>query len=279
MRPLALALAALTTLAAQTPAFEVVSVKPRAPEARPQGGGIRLLPGGRLQAPSVTVRQMIAAAHQLLDLQIVNAPAWTSDARFDVEATAPSGTTASQARAMLATLLAQRFRLRTHTEMRDMPVYVMRLEQDGRLGPGLHPSGQECRELTIPKNVPLPPPPPSPTEIERQTIWLGSDVGRCPVLFITMANQSHLTMREQTMDMFARRLTLQLDRLVLERTGLAGLYDMDLTYTSEAQAFAGAGEAPAVLTAVREQLGLRLESAREPVPLLVIDAIERPTAN
>jgi uncharacterized protein (TIGR03435 family) len=259
--------------------FDVVSIRQRTPEQRPSGGAIRLMPGGRLQAPSVTVRQLIAAAYDLQNLQIIDAPRWTSETRFDIEATTSAGVTEAQARAMLRTLLAQRFGLVTRAEKRELPLYILRRQEKGTLGPGLQPSGPECRAFTIPKNVPPPPPPPPPTEIDRQTMWLGTSVGRCPVLFITMAASSHMTMRELTMATLARRLTTQLDRLVLDRTGLEGFFDVDLTYVSESQALSGGSEASALIPAIREQLGLRLEATRAPVEVLVIDRVEQPTEN
>jgi uncharacterized protein (TIGR03435 family) len=99
------------------------------------------------------------------------------------------------------------------------------------------------------------------------------------VLFITMAASSHMTMRELTMATLARRLTTQLDRLVLDRTGLEGFFDVDLTYVSESQALSGGSEASALIPAIREQLGLRLEATRAPVEVLVIDRVEQPTEN
>lgn len=98
-------------------------------------------------------------------------------------------------------------------------------------------------------------------------------------LFITMATTSHMTMRELTMATFAGRLTDRLGRIVLDRTGLTGFFDIDLTYTSESQALSSTGETPTIMTAVREQLGLRLEAMREPVDVLVVDRVEPPTEN
>ena len=108
---------------------------------------------------------------------------------------------------------------------------------------------------------------------------LSGPPGRCLTLFVTMAASSHLTSRELTMDTLARRLTGLLGRLVVNRTGLEGLFDVDLTYASESQALVAGAEAPTITTAVQEQLGLKLEASRTPVDVIVVDAVQRPTEN
>jgi uncharacterized protein (TIGR03435 family) len=116
-------------------------------------------------------------------------------------------------------------------------------------------------------------------EVERQALMLGGAAARCPVLYVTMATSSHMTMRELTMATFAQRLTGRLGRLVLDRTGLQGFFDIDLTYVAESQALSNTGDTPTLVTAVREQLGLRLESTRASVDVLVVDRVEPPTEN
>ena len=261
-------------------AFDVVSVKRRAREERPVGGAPRVMAGGRFLAPAVTVEQLIATAYELLSIQIIDAPRWTREDRFDIEARTAPAATAPQVRAMIRTLLADRFGFAAHTESRELSVYLMRTANaDGQLGRGLRPSGPECRDLTMPPNAPLPPPPPPPPPGETPALFLGGPPARCLVLFVTMASSSHMTMRELTMDTFARRLTAQLGRLVIDRTGLKGFFDVDLTYVSESQALSSTSDSPTILTAVREQLGLRLDSTREAVNVLVIDRVEPPTQN
>jgi uncharacterized protein (TIGR03435 family) len=268
------------TPGSETAVFDVVSIKRRPPDARPAGGGARVMPGGRFLAPSVTVRGLIAVAYELQDLQIVDSQRWTGTDRFDIEARTATDVTAPQVRAMIRTLLAQRFGVVAHTETRELPVYVMRIAgEDGKLGPQLRPSGPECRDVTVPPNVPAPPAPPPPPPPAPPPLPLGGPPARCLTLFVTMATASHMSTRELTMDTFARRLTGLLGRLVLDRTGLDGFFDIDLTYTSESQALSGSGDTPTIVTAVREQLGLRLEATRAPVDVLVVDRVEPPTEN
>ena len=239
-----------------------------------------MMPGGRFLAPAVTVRGLIAAGYGLQDLQIVDTRRWVANDRFGIEARTAPGVTVPEVRTRIRTLLAQRFGFVAHAETRELPVYIMRLaSEDRKLGPQLRPSGPECRDLTVPRNVPAPPPPPPPPPLQGQPLLLGGPPARCLTLFVTMATSSHMTMRELTLETFARRLTERLGRLVLDRTGLEGSFDIDLTYVAESQALSNTGDTPVLVTAVREQLGLRLESTRAPVDVLVVDRVEPPTEN
>ena len=240
---------------------------------------MRVMAGGRFLAPAATVRQLIGASYELLNEQIVDARRWVAEDRFDVEARTTATATLPEVRAMIRALLAERFGLVEHRERREMAVYVLRTARtDGQLGEGLRRSGPECRDITMPRNVPAPPLPPPPPA-DDTAMFLSGPGGRCLTLFVTMSNGSHMTMRELTMATLAQRLTAQLGRLVIDQTGLPGFFDVDLTYTSESQALSGGGDAPTLLTAVREQLGLTLESIRMPVDVLVVDRIEPPSEN
>jgi len=260
--------------------FEVASVKPWPQQARQPLDPPRVMPGGRFLANAATVQDLIAAAYDLHNVQIIDDRRWTKTDRFDIEARTRPDVTRPEARALLRTLLADRFRLTAHHETRTMPAFVLtRAHKDGTLGNRLRPSGPQCREVQLPPRVPVPPPPPAPEAPAIEPLLLRGTPRRCPVLFITMANSSHVSAREVTMDWIAQWLAGMLQRPVVDRTSLAGSFDVDVTYTSESQALAGGSDAPSIGAALQEQLGLRLEATRAPVDVLVIDRVEPPTDN
>lgn len=264
------------------PAFDVASVRALAPGERRGSDAVRLLPGGRVTAPAVTLRGLVAAAYGVQDIQVIDENRLFSDGRFAVEARTKSNVTAGEARAMLRTLLADRFKLAVHLETRTLPVYVM--SGAGRTGAELRRSGPECAPPRGPanSNVPPPPPPPPPPggPPPADAITLGPDPMRCLALNMRSTVGSHYSIREVTMDRFAQILTGSLQRPVINRTTLAGTFDIDLTYSDESTSVADvAPNAPSLFTAMQEQLGLKLESSRAPVEVVVVDAVGTLTEN
>jgi uncharacterized protein (TIGR03435 family) len=280
-----LALAAIVTgvaVFAQAPAplpsFEVASVRPNT-----SGDGrvmMSIQPGGRFTATNVQLRVLIRSAFSIQDFQIVDAPDWARDARYDVVAKAasdlqlgPTGGAPGPGQLMLQSLLAERFNLRAHMETREMPIYALvPARADGRLGPQLRRSDVDCDAVFAARRGGAPPPP--PTGIERP---------QCGVRFGPGSISGGMPMRQ-----LAGTLSNVVQRIVVDRTGLTGDYALDLTYTPEQlpQGPPPAGapppppidpNGPSIFTAVQEQLGLKLESARGPVEVLVIDRLERPT--
>jgi uncharacterized protein (TIGR03435 family) len=240
---------------------------------------------GRLRIINTPLRFILHYAFAVRDHQLIGAPGWADSVGFDITATYPADPprTEDDGRAMLRTLLADRFRLVAHAETRELPVYAMVLAgSDRRLGPQLHPSGPECALPKGPPGVPPPPPPPAgPATIGRPLPITAIITSRCPLIAFRTTSGSHWSLREITMAGLAQRLIEPLGRPVLDRTGLAGAFDVDLTFTPDNAVVdaSTAPNAPSLMAALREQLGLRLESIRAPIEVLVIDRVQPPTQN
>ena len=267
-------------LLAQTPAenlaFEVASVKPNT-----SGDGRVMLgvqPGGRFTATNVPLRMLLRQAYDVQDFQVVGGPDWLASDRFDVIAKAPEGEiTFELMRPMLRTLLAERFKLRVHNETREMPVYdLVKARSDGTLGPNLTPSTVDCATALGGRQGGGPPPaPPQPG----QRVDCGFIIGL-----------GRMSVGGMPIEQLARDLSPMVGRVVLDKTGLTGNYSYELTYAPEQL---GGGpppllngapptfdpNLPSIFTALQEQLGLKLDSARGPVEVLVIDRAERPVAD
>jgi uncharacterized protein (TIGR03435 family) len=282
------------TLAAQTSsslAFEAASIKPNNSSSLGRRFGN---PSDRFVATNQTLWALIAVAYgapgflqqPLADYQISGGPKWINSDRFDVEAKAAGdvvrgsvGTRRKQL--MLQTLLAQRFKLAVHHEMKDMPVYALVLaRRDRTFGPKLRRSELDSAAL---RGNPNNPPIPLPTFGTPACDAAGG--ARCsPGLGIGgVFKGGAMTTTELTV-YFSRWL----DRTVLDRTGLSGAFDVELQFTTEGLPGVPTGppgverppsEGPSIFTAVQEQLGLKLESTRGPVDVLVIDHAEKPTEN
>jgi uncharacterized protein (TIGR03435 family) len=278
-------------LLAQTeslPTFDVVSVKPNR-----SGQGIALVivqPGGRMVAANVTIRQVILVAYKMENVQLVNAPDWTSSERFAIEARTNDATPTNTIRLMLRSMLAERFGLVAHTDRRDLPIVALTMSRsDKQPGPQLRPSGPECAPIRPPDGVPMPPPPPPPppgiANAGPMRIILETDEPnrrRCGAMLMP----GWMSARAITMPELTRSLTQLMRRPVRDETGLSGEFDLDVFFQPEGLGGALVGPPPAFLsdapsleTALRDDLGLRLDSRRGPVDVLVVDRIERPTEN
>src|SRR5688572_17480226 len=133
-----------------SPAFEVASVKPSSPNSSSSFGGFPMVmpaPNGRLTATNVPLRLLVRMAYGVQDFQIDGGPSWQMSQRFDITAKAEDGSAATMQALlpMLKTLLADRFKLKVHTEKREMPVFALVVaREDGKLGPSLSPSTSDC---------------------------------------------------------------------------------------------------------------------------------------
>ena len=262
------------TLAAQEaalPAFEVASIKPgdlyaAHPPSSPD----------RFAMMSTTVKSLIAYGYDVRDFQIEGGPDWASSQTYMVNAKAPGAVGQPTMRLMVRRLLADRFGLRTHTESRDMPIYALvKARADGRLGERLQKADVDCAAILSQRSgAPLPPGDTSAPACQ----WR---VGISPPVAMMFVDGAPI--RE-----FAGLLERLLGRRVVDETGLTGTFDIRLEFAADQLPvpLPPATEPPApprdglsLLTAIEEQLGLRLESRRGPVPVIIIDAATPPTAD
>jgi len=269
--PIAIGLAHAPQLRAQaTPetnlAFEVASIKPTAATDRrmyvdPPGGG-------RLTARNIPLEWLVQFAYKMPWNQILGGPGWFMTTRFDVVARAEhSAASDDQIRLMVRTLLADRFQLKLHHENPEMQLYTLVLAKPGaNRGPELH-KAVACREVSF--NAPAGAP----------------DAPSCPAFSMSVGGQ--LAAEGATMADFAHILTDITGRPVHDQTGLTGGYNFRLTWTPD-QATPGAGGTAApspdqtgasIFTALQEQLGLKLQSEKGPVDVIVIDHAEKPSEN
>jgi uncharacterized protein (TIGR03435 family) len=258
--------------AAANVTFEVASVKPN--KSGDQRVMIQMPPSGRYTATNVALRMLLRQAFDVQDFQIVGGPNWLASDRFDIVAKPPEGTGPEQIRPMVRALLADRFKLVAHTETREMPIYSLVVARaDGKLGSKLSPAKVDCearfaaaRRGGPPSSFPAPG---QPMECGFMMAPGTMNVGGMPMLELT------------------RALSPMVGRIVIDKTGLKGRYDFQLTFAPDGRGF-GPGpvgsDAPAVdpnmpslFTALQEELGLKLESERGPVDVIVIDRVEQPT--
>jgi uncharacterized protein (TIGR03435 family) len=258
------------------PAFEAASIKPSQSEAAPTsrfalGPGDAYAPGGLFVATNEPLIVYIRFAYKLTQSDAgdpLNLPAWVFDERFDVEARAQGTPTKDQMRRMMQALLIERFKLRLHTERRTQSVFDLMLVKSGKPGPQLqrHIAHGTC---TSAPSLQLPPTP------------CGS-IGPVPA---SEAGRGRIVANGATMTRIASFLMnpfTGVDRPVVDRTALTGEFDMSVEWSlarDSAQPTNVALEDAGLtfLQALREQLGLKLQSDKAPVDVLVIDHVEKPT--
>jgi uncharacterized protein (TIGR03435 family) len=222
------------------PAFEVASVRLNASDSQQSNPG--RMAGETFVASNVTPMQLIRAIYGFQDFQIVGLPGWANADRFDITARTPPGTTFDVARTMAQTLMAERFRLRTHRERKEASVLALVVARGGL------------------KITPV-----APTRCDPPN--------RCGM----NATPTRIESTGQSMEQLATRLSRSLAQNVVNKTGAQGIFDFTLQWTQEEQ-FRG-GASSTIFTSLTEQLGLRLESQRAEVEVLVVDQIERPAAD
>lgn len=236
--------------------YEVATIKPNA--TGDHRVMLQIMPGGRFQATGVTLKFLMQEAYGVRDFQISGGPSWMNTDRWDIVAKGeglPDRVPPEQFRSMLTSLIEERFQVKFHRETKEMPVY----------------------NLVAAKGGP------------KVTVHGGASAPRLRM------GRAELDGTSVPLAMLAQQLSQQLGRTVVDKTGLTGDYDFSLKWTPEpgqgGMPFGpppGAPEGgpapadpnrPSIFTAVQEQLGLKLESDKGPVQMLVLDRVERPSEN
>ena len=265
-------MAATATPVAQqaAPAFEVARIKPRTGERPLTVGAVS---PDRFYRPDITLKALVQFAYDLWDFQVDGGPEWVRSDRWSIEAKATGPQRPAAMRLMVRRLLAERFGLQTHLESRELPTYeLLMARRDGRLGPNLKAATVDCRPFLTGER----PRDESPRED-------ASGFPRCSTGGRSVAGAFTPRLNGQPISALARLLEPIVRRRVIDRTGLQGIFDVELTVSLEVAGLtspppgAQINEAPSVFTALQEQLGLRLEAARGPVDVLVIDLAVQPT--
>jgi len=241
--------------------FEAASIKPSAPMGMGMVRmGVEMLPGGRVSMSGVTVRFLIQQAYGVRDFQIAGGPAWMGSDRYDITAKPEGAATPEQVKVMIQALLADRFKLQFHREAKELPTYALVVAKGG---PKFH---------------------------EPEVVAEGSDKPKGTRM--SMNGRGQFNLARAPVAALANQLGQVLGRSVIDRTGLTGNYDFELKWTPDegqgTMKMAG-GEGPppstdsaagtSIFTALQEQLGLKLESTKGPVEILVIERAEKASEN
>ena len=225
--------------------FEVASIRPHQ-FAGDEPSNRQVLPGGRFVATATTVRTLIRIAFGTDDNRISGAPSWTDNETFDINATTVNRTevtTPQQFQQLILSLLEDRFQFKFHSEQKEASLYWLELNKPGKLGPALKPS--------------------SP--------------GSKPNMS-TNSNGSRAAMKVSNMSMadIAAGLRRQAGRPVEDHTGLKGNFDFQIEWAPEETPDSAD---PSLFTVLKEQLGLKLQSAKGLTEILIVDQITEPSAN
>ena len=233
---------------AKIPEYDAVVIKPNSSGS----GSSRISSNMDLyNATNVSLKMLLQDSYNVKEDMITGVPKVMESARFDVEAKVVDPDPAvlkkldaDQRRAMRRAILLERFQLKVHTEVKTLPVYEMSVTKGG------------------------------PKFKESPTTGSGSSTHTHSI-----HGGTELTARNVTMASFASTLYSEVHRTVADKTGLTGKYDLDMKWTPEDQPATDADAGPSIFTALQEQLGLKLQSAKGPVETLVVDNVEMPSAN
>lgn len=229
---------------AQTPSFEVATIKPAAPSTDGHTH-INYPSGDRFSASNITLIALMQWAYKMPARQIISGPSWLSSSRFDIQATIDANQIEhldQQAQTelkqrMVQSLFADRFHMKIHQETRTMPAYDLVVAKDGTK---LQPSHANGKSIGI--------------------------------------GRSHFNGEGLPMTIIAEELSQIAGRAIVNKTGLSGYYDFKLQWAPD-DATGSDSNLPSFFTALQEQLGLKLISTKEPIPVLVIDHLDQPTPN
>ena len=276
-------------------AFEVASVKPNKSDAPPysnfplNAGDFYVPNGGLFSAKNLPLVTYIFFAYKIQGNQaqslIPQLPGWVLTEHFDIEARADGNPTKDEMRTMMRSLLADRFKFAVHFEKREVPVLAFVVAKPGKIGPQLqqHPSDENCQSEAAPPSAGTP-------DALMQTVAGGLPLLCNGILGLppSVPGRSRLGGRNVTIafmaDLLSQRVTL--GRPMIDATGLTGTFDFLLEFTPESQGATPPGlnapldpDGPTFEEALREQLGLKLESRKTSMDVLVMDHVEHPSEN
>lgn len=246
--------------------------------------------GGYFSATSIHLIDYIVFAYKVVHSQVQylvpQLPGWAANERFDIQARVEGNPTKDEMRLMMQSLLADRFKFTIHHETREVPVFALVLSKPGTLGPQLrrHPESSPCTSEPVPRS-------PSDSKSGPPTVAGGFPVlcGGISGLPPTVPGRVRVGSRNLTMGFISSSNILMgnLDRPVLDRTGLSGTFDFILEWTPERREPASPGVdsqpdlpvGPTFQQALREQLGLKLDAQKGPIDIIVVDRLEHPSEN
>jgi uncharacterized protein (TIGR03435 family) len=248
--------------------FEVASVKPAAPltgRPLPRGGPGSSDPA-HIRYTYVSVKNLLILAYGI-PTQQVTGPAWIDSERYDIVANIPTGATSEQVNIMLQNLLADRFKLVVHRETRELQRYELAVAKNGpRIKPYVKDPNEPVHE-------------PGKPEFDKNGAMVLRPGG---FGFVTGSGERQLLGRKRSIEQLALVFANEPGRPVVDKTGLTGDYDYTVKYApalTPAQTDGGS-DGPGLVAAVQEQLGLKLESKKGPIEMLVVDGGQRrPTEN
>lgn len=270
--------AAPQTQATAPESFEVASIKPSAPDSRMMRMMGTSSSDGRYTASNVTVKMLIQQAYDLKDYQISGGPTWLTSDRYDIVAKAETpNIDHERLKVLLQSLLAERFKIQVHRETKELPIYALVV---GKNGPKLHESEVK---------------PSTPGGAGGASAGGGTAGILSAAIPRGGSGGGKFSFQMAPISTLVSMLSQQLGRVVLDKTGLTGKYDITLEYaldeTQRGMMFGGMAppatdsplpadtSRPSIFTAVQEQLGLKLEATKGPVETLVIDHLEKPSGN
>jgi uncharacterized protein (TIGR03435 family) len=236
------------------PSFEVATIKPSKPDDQRKAF---IVQGNRFQIINQPLTQMISFAFDVQEKQVIGLPDWADTDRFDMDGKpdgegAPNG---KQWKTMIQKLLADRFQLKFHKDKKELSVYVLSVSKTGQ---------KMTKDDSAPNGLPA--------------LFFQGGLGKLNVRNALMTDFTGLMQ------------SAVLDRPVLDQTGLAGRWDFTLNWTPDESQFKGMGVTvppptesadapPNLYTAIQEQIGLKLEATKAPADVMVIDHVEKPSAN
>ena len=269
------------------PAFEVASIKPTQEKAPPNsnfplGPGDAYTPnGGHFSASNFPLFTYISFAYKLMPEQAqrfaAQMPSWAMTERFDIQARAQGTPGKNEMRLLMRALLAERCKLAVHEEEQQVPVAALMPSKPGKLGPQIqpHPAGTPC-----PKDAP----PGRASEDQRFPLLCGGLLEMQP----SAPGRLRFGARDVTLAFLAKSLSTgnSSGRPMIDATGLTGTFDFNLEWAADIKGPPGAGAdtpsdptGPTFEAALRDQLGLKLVSQKGSLTVLVLDHLERPSAN